>query len=79
MRGLGRDPAVMPVIRAIADLARAYGLEVVVEGIEDGFALAGVDELGCQYAQGYYLGRPAPAAAVERILATPLRAGTGLA
>ncbi len=36
VRGLGRDPAVMPVIRAIADLARAYGLEVVVEGIEDG-------------------------------------------
>jgi diguanylate cyclase (GGDEF)-like protein len=79
VRGLGRDPAVMPVIRAIADLARAYGLEVVVEGIEDGFALAGVDELGCQYAQGYHLGRPAPAAAIERILATPLLPGTGLA
>src|SRR6201999_1950179 len=26
-RGLGRDPGVMPVVRAIADLARAYGLE----------------------------------------------------
>ena len=60
-RGLGHDPSVMPVVRAIADLARAYGLEVVVEGIEDGEALAGVDVLRCEYAQGFHLGRPAPA------------------
>jgi c-di-GMP-specific phosphodiesterase len=71
VRGLGTDPTVMPVVRAIADLARAYGLEVVVEGIEDASALAGVDELGCEYAQGYHLGRPAPAAAIEGLLASP--------
>jgi EAL domain-containing protein (putative c-di-GMP-specific phosphodiesterase class I) len=71
VRGLGSDPTVMPVVRAIADLARAYGLEVVVEGIEDASALAGVDELGCEYAQGYHLGRPAPAAVIEGLLASP--------
>jgi EAL domain-containing protein (putative c-di-GMP-specific phosphodiesterase class I) len=71
-RGLGHDPAVMPVVRAIADLARAYGLQVVVEGIEDGAALASVDELHCEYAQGYHLGRPAPPEQVERLLAVPL-------
>jgi hypothetical protein len=54
----GGDPAVMPVIRAIADLARAYGLEVAVEGIEDGLALAGVDRLGCEYARGTTSGVP---------------------
>ena len=60
-RGLGRDPAVMPVIRAIADLAHACGLQVVVEGIEDAEALASVDELHCGYAQGYHLdGRRRP-------------------
>ena len=69
--GLGRDPTVMPVVSAIADLARAYGLEVVVEGIEDGDALASVDELGCEYAQGFHLGRPAPADVVEALLAMP--------
>jgi c-di-GMP-specific phosphodiesterase len=79
VRGLGHDPAVMPVIRAIADLARAYGLEVVVEGIEDGLALAGVDQLGCEYAQGYHLGRPGPAAVIEQLLATPLPPDSGLA
>ena len=69
--GLGRDPTVMPVVSAIADLARAYGLEVVVEGIEDGDALASVDELRCEYAQGFHLGRPAPADVVEGLLAMP--------
>jgi diguanylate cyclase (GGDEF)-like protein len=71
-RGLGHDPTVMPVVRAIADLARAYGLEVVVEGIEDREALASVDALRCEYAQGFHLGRPAPADVVEELLATPL-------
>jgi c-di-GMP-specific phosphodiesterase len=79
VRGLGSDPTVMPVVRAIADLARAYGLEVVVEGIEDALALAGVDELGCEYAQGYHLGRPAPAAAIEGLLAAPFAAAGRLA
>jgi diguanylate cyclase (GGDEF)-like protein len=74
VRGLGRDPTVMPVVSAIADLARAYGLEVVVEGIEDGDALASVDELRCEYAQGFYLGRPAPADVVEELLAMPYNA-----
>ena len=78
-QGLGHDPAVMPVVRAIADLARAYGLHVVVEGIEDGAALASVDELHCEYAQGYHLGRPAPPDQVEQLLAVPLSAGSGVA
>ena len=63
--GLGRDPAVMPVVRAIADLARAYGLKVVVEGIEDGDALTGVDLLGCEYAEGLPPRPAGPAAIIE--------------
>jgi c-di-GMP-specific phosphodiesterase len=71
-RGLGRDPTVFPVVSAITELARAYGLEVVVEGIEDAEALASVEELRCEYAQGFHLGRPAPADVVEELLARPL-------
>jgi c-di-GMP-specific phosphodiesterase len=78
-RGLGRDPRVMPVVRAIADLAGAHGLDVVVEGIEDGAALATVDALHCEYAQGFHLGRPAPAEAVAALLTLPLATGTGTA
>ena len=75
-RGLGREPGVMPIVKAIADLARAYGLQVVVEGIEDGAALASLDELHCEFAQGYHLGRPAPPDEVEQLLAVPLVIGT---
>ncbi len=70
--GLGHDPAVTPVIRAIADLARAYSLDVVVEGIEDGAALAVVRALGCEYAQGYHLGRPGPPELIEPLLSASL-------
>ncbi len=76
-RGLGHDPAVMPVLGAIADLARAYGLAVVVEGIEDEEALASVRALHCEYAQGFHLGRPAPAEVVEELLSVPPAAGAG--
>ncbi len=71
-RGLGRDAAALRVVRAIAELAGAYGLEVVVEGIEDAAALGSVDALGCRYAQGFHLGRPGPADAVESLLARAL-------
>ena len=77
--GLGVDPGVRPVVQAIADLARAYGLQVVVEGIEDAHALASVLELGCEYAQGYHLGRPEEPDTVAAKLAAPVPVGIGLA
>jgi c-di-GMP-specific phosphodiesterase len=69
-RGLGDGDGdeERPVLRAIADLARAYDLKMVAEGIETARALAHVDALGCQYAQGYHLGRPGPPERVEAIL-----------
>jgi EAL domain-containing protein (putative c-di-GMP-specific phosphodiesterase class I) len=70
---------VTPIVRAIADLARAYGLKVVVEGIEDGAALASVDALRCEYAQGFHLGRPAPADVIEELLSVPPAVGVGIA
>ena len=69
--GLGVDASVRPVLRAIAELARAYDLQMVAEGIEDSRALHDVDELGCQFAQGYLLGRPGPPASIERLLKGP--------
>jgi len=73
--GLGRDPGALPVLRAIVDLAGAHGLSVVAEGIEDADALAACEELGCEFAQGFHLGRPMDAAAVSDLLSSPPRAG----
>jgi EAL domain-containing protein (putative c-di-GMP-specific phosphodiesterase class I) len=48
------------VVSAILALARALGMEVVAEGIETPEELQALRELGCDYGQGYLLGRPAP-------------------
>jgi diguanylate cyclase (GGDEF)-like protein len=68
---LGTDANAGRVLAAISDLARAYRLQVVAEGIEDAGALEYIATLGCDFAQGYHLGRPAPADVVERLLAQP--------
>ena len=41
--------------------AHAFGAEVVAEGVESAEQLELAQELGCEYVQGYHLGRPAPA------------------
>jgi diguanylate cyclase (GGDEF)-like protein len=56
------------IARTIVDLGRSLGLRVVAEGIEDDECLAVVRALGCDAAQGYGLGRPAPARAIGALL-----------
>ncbi|MBL8331079.1 MAG: EAL domain-containing protein [Rubrivivax sp.] len=49
------------VLRAVVQLGRALGLEVVAEGVETESQVRLVRELGCVIAQGYHFGRPLPA------------------
>lgn len=49
--------------RSMIDLGHNLGVEVVAEGVEDARTLEMLRGMGCDYAQGYHLGRPAPAAA----------------
>ena len=46
------------VIKAIVALATDLGIKTVGEGVEDAATLQRLGELGVQYAQGYFLGRP---------------------
>ncbi|NJB69320.1 diguanylate cyclase (GGDEF)-like protein/PAS domain S-box-containing protein [Desulfobaculum xiamenense] len=57
---LGRDVETREVIRAIITLAHSVGLNVVAEGVEDESQLAMLRGLGCEYIQGFLLGRPMP-------------------
>ena len=59
--GAGEDDRA--IVRAIAAMASALGLEVVAEGVETAEQAAEVQALGCGWAQGYHFARPAPAAA----------------
>lgn len=58
---IDRDDRAREVLRAIALMSEALGLDVVVEGIERPGQLAQVRErLGAAYVQGYLLHRPMP-------------------
>ena len=48
-------------VRLILELAQGIGLEVVAEGVETAEQLKELKALGCDYAQGFYLARPADA------------------
>jgi diguanylate cyclase (GGDEF)-like protein len=57
------------LVRAIVQLGHALGLGVAAEGIETDYQLERVRALGCDGAQGYFLGRPVPEEAVGSLLA----------
>jgi diguanylate cyclase (GGDEF)-like protein len=61
LTGAPRDKRAVAVIRSTVDLAHSLGLRIVAEGIEHLDALALVDDLGCDAAQGFLMGRPVPA------------------
>ncbi|MBO0768779.1 MAG: EAL domain-containing protein [Solirubrobacterales bacterium] len=56
------------MFRAIAGLGASWGIEVVAEGIEQESQLSLLRELGCEYGQGFMLGRPMHADALARSL-----------
>lgn len=61
VHGLQRDSCKLEVVRTVLRLAEVLGTPLVAEGIEDPAELAALRDLGCDYAQGYYLGRPSAA------------------
>jgi diguanylate cyclase (GGDEF)-like protein/PAS domain S-box-containing protein len=58
-----------PVVEATLAMARSLGLGVVAEGVETPAHVALLLRVGCLRAQGFFFGRPAAAAAAERLLA----------
>jgi FOG: EAL domain len=57
----GRSARDLQLVRSTIDLGHALDMRVVVEGIEDRDTLELLRELGCDVAQGYFIGMPAAA------------------
>lgn len=46
------------IVKAIIELAQAFGMTVVAEGVDSEESLTSIAELGCESAQGFFISRP---------------------
>jgi len=65
---VAEDASAAAIVESVITLGHALGLRVVAEGVETAAQLSTLRDLGCDLAQGYYLARPAPPAAVLPVL-----------
>jgi diguanylate cyclase (GGDEF)-like protein/PAS domain S-box-containing protein len=63
---LRSDSDDMAIVSAAINLGRKFGMEVIAEGIEDADTAELLWRSGCETGQGYYYGKPMPAAEFEQ-------------
>ena len=59
------EPSSQALVQLMVTAAHAFNLDVVAEGVETKEQLDRLAVIGCELAQGYYLGRPKPARDIE--------------
>jgi len=64
IKDLVRNPVDQKMVRMIGEIGRAAGMKTVAEYVQSGATFTLLGELGIDYAQGFYIGRPT---------ATPIR------
>ncbi len=67
--GLCDDERAQAIVSAAIELARALGLSLVAEGIEDEGALQALQRMGADIGQGYFIARPLSPDQLEAFLA----------
>jgi EAL domain-containing protein (putative c-di-GMP-specific phosphodiesterase class I) len=58
--GLLTDQEDQAIVTAIINLAHTLGVVAVAEGVENADQVQRLQELGCDFGQGYHFGRPLP-------------------
>jgi EAL domain-containing protein (putative c-di-GMP-specific phosphodiesterase class I) len=69
--GMDEDAEAAMIVRTIVELAHNLGLRAVGEGIETDEAYRLLAESGCDYGQGFLMGRPMPAAELSALATRP--------
>jgi len=65
---IGQSQSSEDILRAMLQLANAFGLKTLAEGVESRDQLEWLARHGCHFAQGYYIGLPVPVEqAVEQV------------
>lgn len=63
------NPSALPIVRSILELGKAFGLQVVAEGVDTHERIVQLRQLGCHVMQGYGIAKPMPADEVPGWLA----------
>ena len=71
--GLPHDQNSVAIVKAVITMAKSLNIEVVAEGVEDKRQASTLVEMGCDKMQGYYFGKPMPAAEFENMLGEPIK------
>lgn len=58
IRDMANTPDDKLIVKATIELAHTLDLEVIAEGVENAEVEGLLDEMNCDYAQGYYISRP---------------------
>ncbi len=58
IRGIVKNKINESMVRAINDIGHAMGIKTVAEFVEDRLVYDAIRDIGIDYAQGYYVGRP---------------------
>ena len=72
VRGLPADPARRALVTALVAFASESGAVVLGEGVQDEQELAVLRAAGVTMGQGFYIGKPVPAGAHEKLMRTGL-------
>ncbi len=58
VKGLGEDVEDRTIVRMVIELAHTLGMEVIAERVEGWGQAALLEEMGCDFAQGYHVSKP---------------------
>jgi len=72
--GLGQQPADLAIVRSVIELALAFGIDAVAEGIETREQLSILQDLGCSHGQGWLWSPAVPAPRLSPYFGSPIRA-----
>jgi EAL domain-containing protein (putative c-di-GMP-specific phosphodiesterase class I) len=60
-----RDPRTRALVGSVTELGRTLGMDVVAEGVETAGQATVLQELGCDFLQGFLISRPVPIEALR--------------
>ena len=60
VKGIETDPIDLAMVKSINDIGKVMGKRTIAEFVENGGIMKKLKEIGVDYAQGYYLGKPKP-------------------